>query len=80
MKKNLNWLLSFEKLAGKPVVVSLLIQDGKIDFIQAIDKRRFFLFQDDDEDLEENENNTTTLKRPIRGSLSSKHSTLTYIN
>jgi len=84
MKKNINttrtWLLSFEKVAGKPVVVSLLIQDGEIDFLQAIDRKRFFLFQDDDDEEDEGGSNVTTFKRPIKGRLSSRHSVLNYIS
>jgi len=32
------WLLSFEEAAGRPVVVSLLIEDGEIDFMSAVRK------------------------------------------
>lgn len=51
------WLLSFEKLAGRPVVVSLLIEDGDIDFVSAIRKKTYML----DDNIEDPENEPPTI-------------------
>lgn len=35
------WLLKFEKQIGRGVVVSLLIDKGKIDFLSCVDSKRY---------------------------------------
>ena len=46
------WILSFERLARKPVVVSLLIQDGNIEFVNCSDRNRVLDVDDDEADDE----------------------------
>jgi len=46
------WILSFERLARKPVVVSLLVQEGNIEFINCTDKNRFLDYDDEEESNE----------------------------
>ena len=33
------WLLNFEKQVGRPVVVSLLIERGKVEFINCVNRK-----------------------------------------
>jgi len=44
------WLLSFERLAGKPVVVSLLVDKGRIEFVTCLDRKRYLDLIDDEGD------------------------------
>lgn len=43
------WLLNFEKQAGRPVVVSLLIEDEDISFVACFRKKVYEEMSDDDE-------------------------------
>jgi hypothetical protein len=43
------WLLDFEAKVGKGVVVSLLIEDGNIDFISVVDRSRYLGIDNDSE-------------------------------
>lgn len=40
------WLLSFEKLAERPVVVSLLIEESKVTFVSSINKKTYLSEED----------------------------------
>lgn len=44
------WLLSFEKHIGRSVVVSLLIENNKIEFVSCVDKNRYLNGMSDDEE------------------------------
>ena len=46
------WLLDFEAKVGKGVVVSLLIEDGAIEFISVVDRSRY-LGEEHDSEAEE---------------------------
>lgn len=67
-----SWLISFEKHLGKACVVTLLIEEGKIDFVSCIDRNRF-LGQDNEEDdsdssvdLEEYKKNIKSFKLDVK--------------
>jgi len=46
------WLLNFEKQVGKPVVVSLLIERGKVEFINCVNRKHCSFAGDDGSDAE----------------------------
>lgn len=45
-----SWLLGFEKLAGRPVVISLLVEDGNIDFVSVVRKKLYLSDESEDPD------------------------------
>lgn len=46
------WLLGFERHVGRGVVVSLLVEKGKVGFVSCVDRRRY-LSDETDVDSEE---------------------------
>lgn len=44
------WLLNFEKQAGRPVVVSLMIENGHVDFMSCVNKKQFSMEWSPDDD------------------------------
>lgn len=61
------WLLSFERLVGKPVVVTLLIEKKKIDFITCWNKKIYKELSDTDEEGDSNPNiNLEKTKKEIK--------------
>jgi len=41
------WLLNIEKIVDKPVIVSLLIKDGVIEYLESRDMKLHYLFSDE---------------------------------
>lgn len=48
--KTYEWLLKFEKMAKTPVVVSLLIERGRVVFRASVEKKAFLGLDVDEED------------------------------
>lgn len=65
-----DWLLSFEKLAGKPVIVSVLIKDQSIEFVTCTSKK----WVDGDDAGEE----SRSVKLPISEGLTSVRSEMDF--
>lgn len=61
-QKASEWLLGFEKHIGKPCVVSLLIENGNVDFISCWSKTRL----DDLKDEGEEEHPKNKANNPLR--------------
>lgn len=43
------WLLNFERLVGRPIVISLLVENGGIEFVSII-RKKGYIREDDTED------------------------------
>ena len=63
------WLLNFERQAGRPVVVSLLIEEEEISFVACFRKKVYEEMQDDDEPEEYSRINLKDLKPKINARL-----------
>lgn len=44
------WLLKLEKLIGKPIVVSFIVEHGQINYYHSVDMRRYFEIDDEGDD------------------------------
>ena len=52
-KKDMAWLMGFETLAQQPVVVSLIVEMGNVDFVACITKKHYQDGGDDPKGTEE---------------------------
>ena len=43
-----DWLLNFERQVGTGVIVSLLIENGRVEFVSCVDRKRYLEPEKDD--------------------------------
>lgn len=47
-----DWLLEFEEHIGRGVVVSLLVEKGKVSFVSCVDRKRYLSSEEEEDDDE----------------------------